>query len=881
MEPGFRAGPYEITALIGEGGMGAVYRARDTRLDRDVAVKIVHPSFAEDPGRLQRFEREARLLASLNHPHIATIHGLEEAGGVRLLIMELVQGITLARRISTGPLPVNEALAVAVQIAAAIEAAHEGGVIHRDLKPANVMLTPGGDVKVLDFGLAKAMAAEETGPEAPFARTRTSSGTGAGVMLGTAAYMSPEQARGTGVDRRTDVWAFGCLLYEMLAGRRAFPGATDSDIIVAVLTLEPEWIALPENVPPAIRRLLRRSLEKDVRRRLHDIGDARLEIEDAIAGVPEPVSGVVALPPQRAAGRKGPWLAVTAAAIAGAALLGWTLRPDPPPIRSAAHFDIPLPDGARLAGLDFPAIALSPGETHLAFVASRGGNSQLYVRPLQSPDAAPIPGTEDALCPFFSPDGQWIAFFASGKLKKVPVGGGPVRVLADGAIGFGGVWGTDGQLVFAPNNGSSLLAVSAEGGPTRPVTTLDTARGEFSHRWPELMPDGETVLFVVGTEGSWDDAQIVAQSLRGGSRRVLVEGGTHPRYVAGRGLVYARAGNLFAVGLDAGARRVTGDPQRVVASVMESSDGAAQFSVSSNGSVAYVAGGDADHRLVWVDRTGAGQPLAAPRGAYATPRLSPDGRSIALVAGRDREEVWRYDIALGELRQVTFNGGSSPVWSADGSHIAFGASRNGPSAVFRRRADGSGGDERVTTGARAQMPHSASPDGRMLAIIEHDASGNRDIALLPLEGERSPRPFHPSPATEATPVFSRDGRFIAFASDESGASEIYVAAADGSGPSVRVSRAGGSEPRWHPEGAAVFFRAGPRMMSAPVRTRPALTAGPERLLFEGAFVRGAASAAAYDVSPDGERFLMLTGGDGQEPVRQLTVILGWAASLRR
>ncbi|HXG71834.1 MAG TPA: serine/threonine-protein kinase [Gemmatimonadaceae bacterium] len=306
MDPGFRAGPYEITALIGEGGMGAVYRARDTRLDRDVAVKIVHPSFAEDPGRLQRFEREARLLASLNHPHIATIHGLEEAGGVRLLIMELVQGITLARRISTGPLPVKEALAVAVQIAAAIEAAHEGGVIHRDLKPANVMLTPGGDVKVLDFGLAKAMAAEETGPEAPFARTRTSSGTGAGVMLGTAAYMSPEQARGTGVDRRTDVWAFGCVLYEMLAGRRAFPGATDSDIIVAVLTLEPEWVALPENVPPSIRRLLRRSLEKDVRRRLHDIGDARLEIEDAIAGVPEPVSGVVALPPQRAADRKGP-----------------------------------------------------------------------------------------------------------------------------------------------------------------------------------------------------------------------------------------------------------------------------------------------------------------------------------------------------------------------------------------------------------------------------------------------------------------------------------------------------------------------------------------------------------------------------------------------
>ncbi|MEO5895797.1 MAG: protein kinase [Vicinamibacterales bacterium] len=879
MHPGFLIGQYEITEMIGEGGMGAVYRARDTRLHRDVAIKVVQPLFAADDERLVRFEREARVLASLSHPHIATIHGLEEQNGVRFLVMELVPGTTLAARLAQGPMTVAEAVAAALQIAAAIEAAHERGVIHRDLKPGNIMLAASGTVKVLDFGLAKALDSE--GAVDPARATRTLSATGAGTVLGTAAYMSPEQSRGSAVDRRTDVWAFGCVFYEMLTARRVFAARTHSDLLVAVLTLEPDWSALPAGLPPALPRLLRRCLEKDVTRRLRDMGDARLELEEASSASSEARRLPAALfEPTPSASRAG-WIAgaVTLAVFAGVA--GWTLKPERPSPRTAAQFTVPLPATDRLSGTDFPAVAISAGDTHIAFIASRDGHSQLFIRPLQSLDATPVPGTDGALSPFFSPDGQWIAFFTSGKLKRVPVGGGPVRTIADAAIGFGGVWGADGNIIFAPNNGSALLQVSANGGETRQVTTLDAARGEFSHRWPELMPDGQTVLYAVGTEGSWDDAQIVAQPITGGERRVLIEGGTYPRYLPDGRLLYARGGALFAVPLDAAARVGAGEPQRVMPSVLQSSDGASQFSVTMAGGIIYVPGVQNERRLVWVDHTGAVQPLAVPRGFYSSPRLSPDGRSVAVVSGRDRDEIWVADTGDASLRQLTHDGGAAPVWSADGTRIVFSASRDGPAAVFSKAANGSGGDERLTTGTHAQSAHSASPDGQLLAVVEQKSSGGRDIVLLSLAGDHGVRPFRSTAETESSPVFSPDARFIAYVSDGSGQNEVYVSATNGSGTAVRVSTDGGAEPRWHPDGAQLFFRSATRMMVAKVVTSPSLSASAQRVLFEGGFVRGSGSSAEYDVSPDGARFLMLEGGDDTESIRELRVILGWIRETAR
>ena len=553
---GTRLGPYEIVAPLGAGGMGEVYRARDTKLGRDVAIKVLPTLFTSDPERRARFEREARLLAALNHPHIGAIYGLEDAdpsthsassgqagsgqAAVRALVLELVEGETLADRLTTGPLPVMEVLTIARQIAEALEAAHEKGIVHRDLKPANIKITPAAVVKVLDFGLAKACADDGSGPDLSQSPTVTAGDTREGVILGTAAYMSPEQARGRSLDKRTDNWAFGCVLFEMLTGRSTFAGDTISDTIVAILERDPDWRLLPATTPSAIQHLLRRCLQKDLHRRLRDVGDARLDIEEALAE-PIAIAGPARL--EVRGGRRQRLVgAVTLLAIGGVlgSLVGVRLKTEPrlltPP---AAHFVVSLAPSERLAGLDFPAVAISPDGSRVAYVATRGGRPQLLVRPMSSLEATPMPGTADAISPFFSPDNRWIAFFAEGKLKKVPVSGGAPITLCDAPIGFGGSWGSDDVIVFASASGSGLSQVPAAGGTPTRVTTIDTQNGEFSHRWPELLPDGRTVLFTVGTLGSWDDAQIVAQSLSSGQRRVLIQGGTNPHYLSTGHLIHA------------------------------------------------------------------------------------------------------------------------------------------------------------------------------------------------------------------------------------------------------------------------------------------------------------------------------------------------------
>ena len=883
MHPGSRCGIYEVVELIGEGGMGSVYRANDTRLGRQVALKVIRREFTEDAASMARFTREARLLASLNHPHIATIHGIEESEGEPFLVLELVPGVTLAERLAHGPLPIRESLVLAAQIAAAVEAAHAQGIIHRDLKPGNIKVTPDGSVKVLDFGLAKALSPdppEHVRPEAP---TVGASRTALGVVLGTAAYMSPEQARGEQVDTRTDIWAFGCVLYDMLTGTPAFKGTTSFDTIAAVLTRDPDWSSLPANVPPLIRCLLRRALVKNSQHRLRDIGDARIEIEEVLTAPSDAdmaTSGVRVIGPRARLNRR--LLAagiIVVAAVAAAA--GWFAKPTRQTAeRSTVQFALPLPDGHHLDGLDFPAVAVSPGETHVAYIASGGGSSQVFVRALAGLEAQPIAGTEGALGLFFSPDGQWIGFFAGGKLKKVQVSGGPVLTIWDAPIGFGGVWTGRNTIIYAPDNGSAIWEVSADGGAPRAITKLDTARGEFSHRWPELLPGDAAILYTVGTEGSWDDAAIVVQSLKNGERHTVVQGGTNPKYLSNGTLLFARGGSVMAEAFDLKTLRATGGAIQVLSGVLESSDGAMQLSASRNGSIAYIAGDvrGAARTLVWVDTKGNVQPLASRKQAYVSPRVSPDGRRLAVaIAGSIQEDVWTYDIARNALTQITFEGGSSPVWSSDGERIIFSASRGGQPNLFWKTAGAASADERLTSSPRTDIPTSSSlADRRTVAFVETDPDHARDIVLFDTV-DRTTRRFLNSAANESAGAFSPDGQWMAFVSDQSGRNEVYVAAITGSKRLGPVSADGGSEPVWRRDGKELYFRSGNKMMAAAVTFAPALALQPARVLFRGTFDAGAASRPAYDISEDGSRFLMVTSNTSERESYELRVVLGWMA----
>ena len=875
---GRQIGSYQVVSLLGAGGMGEVYRARDTKLGRDVAIKVLPEAFTSDPEHVARFERESRLLAALNHPHIGAIYGFEEAEGFRALILELVEGPTLADRLAAGPLSVNETLTIAGQIAEALESAHEKGIIHRDLKPANIKVTPDGIVKVLDFGLAKACAGEAAGADLSRWPTATIDGTRDGVILGTAAYMSPEQARGQAVDKRTDIWAFGCVLYEMLTGRPAFAGDTVSDIIAAILEREPDWRALPDAAPPGLPRLARRCLDKDPRRRLRDIGDARLEIEETLAA-PIGRAGDARTDTRRG----GRALAHMAAGLVSGGIIGALiaarLTTAPVPQRTVADFPLLLPPDAMLASLDFPATTMSPDGSLIAYVATRGGRPQLFVRRMDNPEPTLLPGTEDAISPFFSPDNRWIGFFAEGKLKKVSVTGGVPVVICDAPIGFGGSWGRDDVIVFAPASGSSLSRVSAAGGPPTRVTTLDEQKGEFSHRWPELLPNGDSLLFTVGTKGSWDDALIVAQSLSSGRRQVLLQGGTNPRYLATGHLLYAHGGTIFAVSFDPSTLTVSGTPVRVLENVLQSFDGAAQLSVAQSGSVVYVPGRfvSSDRQLMTVDRTGNAIPLAAPARAYSAPRVSPDGQKLLVTITGTTEALWMYDISRGALNQLTFEASSSfPVWTPDGQRIAFSSNRAGVLNLFWSRLDGASTPERLAPSDTIQLPGSWSPDGRTLAFVERHSVTGRDIWMLPLTGDHKPSPFLNAAFDESAPRFSPDGRLLAYVSNETGRNEVYVRFLADPSRVQRVSAAGGTEPAWGFSARELFYRLGDQMMS--VKLGPRDEPLGSQVLFRGNFEPGTLDLTNYDVMPDAQRFVMVSA-TGRDPRRELHVKLHWLDTL--
>ncbi len=881
-------GHYRILEKVGAGGMGVVYRATDTLLERDVAVKVLPEGFARDHERMARFKREAHLLASLNHPGIATIHGLEESGGGCAIVMELVEGPTLAECLHSGPIPLEDALTIAGQIAAALEAAHEKGIIHRDLKPANVKVTSGGKVKVLDFGLAKALVATSGPTNIAASPTISEIASRTGVILGTAAYMSPEQARGKPLDRRTDVWSFGCLLYEMLTGKISFGGDTVSDTIAQILEREPDWQALPEKTPQGVRQVLRRCLQKDPQRRMRDIADARLEIEEVLAS---PLSGALAAAPSAAGSRPAwrrnavLWVSMIVAA-AGVGFGAWVLAHTPPsPHSPLMRFSVPLPHNEQLGGLDFPSVALSPAGTDLVYVANRGSMSRLFLHPMDALRDAPISGTERALDPFFSPDGLWIGFFADGNLMKISMTGGVPTVLCPAPSGFGAVWGSDNMITFAPTGGSGLMQVSAAGGAPREVTRLNTEKGEFSHRWPDLLPDGKTLIFAASAGGSWDDAQIVAQSLKTGERRLLVNGGTFPHYLPPGYLAYVRGGSLMAAPFDV-ARQKVGTPIPILSRVRESIEGAAQFSFSPLGHMVYVAGGlpGGEHTLVWEDRNKVVEPLAAPAGNYSEPRLSPDGRRLAVTITRNSDNIWIYDIPTGSFTQLTFEGNNSmPVWMLDGSRVGFASNRAGAVNLFWKQADGSGTDERLTTSEQPQAPCSWSSKIRNLVYVEQSPTTGLDIWSLSINGEFKSRAILQSPSNETGPALSPDGHWLAYVSDESGRNEVYVipfTSVSGAQARRQVSTDGGTEPLWNPEGNEIFYRAGDRMMVSRVSVAANFQAGPPQVLFEGAYDTGRESRPAYDTA-HGRRFLMVRTNDSDSVPTGFDIVLNWYEDLKR
>jgi Tol biopolymer transport system component/predicted Ser/Thr protein kinase len=869
---------YKVLEKIGQGGMGEVYRAEDTNLSREVAIKVLPEQFTSDPQRLARFEREAKLLAQLNHPNIAAIYGFEKAEGVHFLALELVPGETLAERVAKGPLPVEEALEVCRQIAEGVEAAHEKGVIHRDLKPANVKVTPEGKVKILDFGLAKAFEEEVAEADISQSPTLTEEMTRAGVILGTAAYMSPEQAKGKPVDKRADVFAFGAMLYELLTGKRAFKGETITETIAKVLESEPKWEALPENTPWNIRTLLRRCLTKDVHDRLDGIGNARTEIKLAVE---EPTTaspvGVGSTAQATLWKRMIPWsIAVLMGGIAVATFWNMIRLPLPAQRTSRTVVNL-LPDHRlRITGGGI-RLALSSDGTTLAYIAVQpGGQSQLFLRRLDDYDAELIPGTEGAQYPFFSPEGQWVGFFANGKLQKVSMAGGTPLTICSFGRATGASWGPDETIVFG-GNGVGLFRVSASGGTPEILTTPDFQNGEVQHGHPRILPDGKTVLFTIGTgEGS----HVGVLSLETGEWRVLLRGGAGALYLPTGHLVYSQFGKLRLVSFDLAEQELTSSAIPILDGVgWENAGGMeiANFAVSQTGTLAYVPGGYLPGRStpVWVNHDGLETALAVDPGRHLHPRLSSDSRRIALTRtseGVGTGDIWIIDVERGTQTRLTVEGTSyTPLWTPDDMRVTYVSNGN----IFWKSADGSDEAQPLLIRDSYQRPWSWSPDGQLLLFDERTPIG-LDIWVLPLEGD--PVPVLTTSFSETDPAFSPDGRWLAYVSDQSGRYEVYLQPYPGPGERWLVSTDGGREPLWSTNGEELFYRTGTSMMAVSVEVEPSFTLGTPRLLFEEQYF-SQDMAPNYDVLPDSQQFVMIRQDALPAPTK-INVVLNWFEELK-
>ena len=891
LSEGTTIGPYEVIGLIGQGGMGEVWQARDTKLDRDVALKVLPEAFTSDPDRLARFEREAKVLASLNHPNIGSIYGLEEAEDVRALVLELVEGPTLADRIKQGSIPLDEALPIAKQIAEALEAAHEQGVIHRDLKPANIKVKDDGTVKVLDFGLAKAFQPDAGDPGMSQSPTisLTAAATQMGMVIGTAAYMSPEQAKGKVVDKRADVWAFGAVVYEMLTGRRAFTGDDLSDTLAAVLRAEVTLDELPDETPPRLRQALTACLQRDPKQRVHDMADVRLAMEGAFETTESAPSEPVSVPELQVWQRPVP-AAIIALLIATTVGVGlWTaMRPAPRPV---ARMMLTVPPGEPLY-LNFPNtdVAISPDGTHVVYAGTLDGQTQLYVRALDELDPTVLTGLgSQPRNPFISPDGNWVGFFDTGALQRVSIRGGPPVPIADVyAPPRGASWGADDTIIYATANAATgLWQVASGGGEPELLTTPDTERGEQDHFWPEILPGGRAVLFTIMPQGPVENRQIAVLSLESRTYEVVLPGGSQARYVPTGHLVYGVRGTLQAVGFDLDRLEVTTDPVPVVDTVNMKGTGAANFGVAKNHSLVYVRGGGRSATglsLVWVDREGNEEPLAAPPDNYSSLRISPDGSRVAMrvVDDSGNSDIHIYDIARNNLTQLTFTAEFEccPVWMPDGERLVFTSNRSGTTYLDIKNADGTGEAEPLTEGAEAMFPRAITKDGAMMVF---ESQG--DLHTLSLDGERTVTALVETESTEGRPRLSPDGQWIAYQTDESGGLEVLVRTfPEIDGGRWEATTDGGHSPVWSPNGRELFYYANGTMWAVPVETEPTFRPLNPEALFQGAYVVQPGNTFwPFDIAPNGERFLMRKPGvatladDDIEP--QLVVVQNWTQEL--
>ena len=881
--PGTRFGPYEISGTIGAGGMGEVYRARDAKLQRDVAIKVLPALFATDPDRLARFDREAQTLASLNHPHVAQIYGVLE--NPPALVMEFVDGEDLAQRLEHSALPLDEALSIARQIAEALEAAHERGIVHRDLKPANVKVTPDGSVKVLDFGLAKAMSdsvAQGLSPAASPTFTSPALLTQAGVILGSAAYMAPEQARGKIVDRRADIWAFGCVLYEMLCGARPFEGETVTDVLSAILSREPDWTRLPATTPAACQSLLRRCLDKDPRRRLRDIGEARVMLEQPMEARPAPARPALA------------WLVPvlgTLTVLLGVAVVVLVARGrshgSDPATREITRYDVQLPANASVNIVFRPAVSVSADGSAFAFVGATGGITRIYVRRRGEVTPRAIAGSEGGTTPGLSPDGRWVAFFADGMVRKAGIDGGVVALGASRDV-RGITWLDASTLVLTADSAAALSSMSAMGGEVHPVTTL--ASGERTHRWPSILAGGKAVLFTVGTldkPDTYDQANIEAVMVATGERRVLVKGASMARACGNSHLVYSRGSSLYSVPFDPERLQVTGPAVEILQGVeRDSSTGAAHFDCSAEGTLAFVPGstqGDL-HQLTWMDREGHSQPVSLPPGPHQEARVSPDGSRIALLSGTSGNgDVWIYDVRAGTFTRLTFNGTSAaPIWSADGRTVYYttfdGAGAR--STIMRKVADGSREAESLrSVDGRAYL--ASVDEAGQTAILDSiiAASDRGDILRLSFAADSKPEQLVASKFNEYASNVSPDGQWVAYQSDDTGRPEVYVLGLAGKGPRRQVTSTGGEEPHWSRDGRELYFKTANRLMAVPIAEGPSLRAGNARPLFDGIYNSGIESGRSYDLDPRTGRFLLVLPFRESLSTGLVRVVLNWDADL--
>jgi serine/threonine-protein kinase len=860
---GFRLASYEIVAFVGAGGMGEVYRARDTKLKRDVALKVLPDAYARDPGSMARFQREAEVLASLNHPNIAQIYGVEE----RALVMELVEGDS-----PKGPMPFDEAWKIASQIADALDYAHEKGIVHRDLKPANVKVTADGVVKLLDFGLAKAFSeipdAGSADPEK--SPTVTLGATVAGTVLGTAAYMSPEQAKGKKIDKRSDIWSWGVVLYELLTGERLFKGEDASETLAQVLTKQPDFARAPAKA----RRLLRECLEKDPKLRLRDIADARRLLEEPLQA-------------ESPAHRKLPW-AVAVLTTVAAMVLGTLLwRATRPTDRPLVRLDVDLGPDVSLGSHGGADAIISPDGTRLVYVS----HNRLFTRRLDQQQATELPGTEGAKFPFFSPDGQWIAFFTADKLKKVSVAGGQAFVLCNADNGFGGSWGEDGAIIASLSNLGGLSRIPAESGAPAPVTQLDRERGEITHRWPQILPGGKAVLFTahIRTVGGYEEASIEVMPFSNRRKIILLTGGTNGRYVPNGHLLYVNRGTLFAVPFDLDSLKFRGTPTPILNQVAYSSnDGGAKFDASQTGTLVYQSDNARGVSVQWLESDGRARDLLPKPGDYGRPSLSPDGRRLAFErSDGSGQDVWVYNLDRDVMTRMTFDGKANlgPIWSPDGRYIVFGSQEG----LFWTHADGVGKPQPLIRTKNQVFPWSFTPNGNRLAYMELRPETNYDIWIVSLENDgpelRAGRPesFLQTEYNESYPSFSPDGKWLAYSSTESGARQVYVRAFPDKGTQTQISSAGGAYPMWSRSRSELFFESlDNRIMVVGYSVQgDSFVPGKPRLWSEKQLTNTVLVRKNLDLAPDGKRIVAVMPAEGGDAQHHLVFLENFFDYLRQ